>query len=89
MYANFHFSEQLPAVPNADNLQWLLLAGNWLMLLGLAGTVLSVEICYVFADHFSLGLLVAAHISTLLFATLIKFGYIMRCIALNAFGEQL
>lgn len=89
MYSNFQFSEQLPAIPHADRLQWLLIAANWLMLLGLAGTVLSVEVCYVFADHFSLMTQVAAHISTLIFATLIKFGYIMRCIALKGFGEQL
>jgi hypothetical protein len=76
-------------MPNAANMQWLLIAGNWLMVLGLAGTVLSVEVCYVFADHFSLMTQVIAHISTLLFATLIKFGYIMRCIALKGFGEKL
>lgn len=89
MYSHFQFSEQLPAIPNAENLQWLLLAGNWLMLLGLTGTFISVEVCYVFNDYFSLGFLVVAHIATLLFATLIKFGYIMRCIALKGFGERL
>jgi len=89
MYSHFQFSEQLPAMPNAERLQWLLIAGNWLMLLGLAGTVLSIEVCYVFAEQFSLMTQVAAHISTLLFATLIKFGYIMRCIALKGFGEVL
>jgi len=89
MYSHFQFSEQLPALPNAECLQWLLIAGNWLMLLGLAGTILSIEVCYVFADQFSLMTQVAAHISTLLFATLIKFGYIMRCIALKGFGEVL
>jgi len=89
MYSNFQFSDQLPAVPNAERLQWLLLAANWFMLLGLAGTLLSVEICYVFAEHFSFMTQVVAHISILLFATLIKFGYIMRCIALKGFGEPI
>ena len=89
MYSQFQFSEHLPAMPNAENFQWLLLAGNWLMVLGLAGTVSSIEICYVFADHFSLMTQVMAHISMLLAATLIKFGYIMRCIALKGFGEKL
>jgi len=89
MYSHFQFSEQLPALPDAERLQWLLIAGNWLMIFGLAGTILSVEVCYVFADHFNLMTQVAAHISTLLFATLIKFGYIMRCIALKGFGEVL
>ena len=89
MYSHFQFSEQLPAIHNAERLQWLLIAGNWLMLLGLAGTVLSIEVCYVFDDQFSLMTQVAAHISILLFATSIKFGYIMRCIALKGFGEVL
>ena len=35
MYSHFQFSEQLPAMPNAERLQGLLIAGNWLMLLGL------------------------------------------------------
>ncbi|MFT4906789.1 MAG: hypothetical protein ACI978_000864 [Oleispira sp.] len=89
MYSHFQFSEHLPAIPNAERFQWLLIAGNWLMLLGLTGTVLSIEVSYVFADHFSLMTQVAAHIATLLFATSIKFGYIMRCIALKGFGAAL
>lgn len=89
MYSHFQFSEYLPAIPNAERLQWLLLAGNWLMLLGLSGTVLSVELSYFFTDQLSLMVQVMAHISTLLCATLIKFGYIMRCIALKGFGEQI
>ncbi|MEH6449204.1 MAG: hypothetical protein V7765_11075 [Oleispira sp.] len=89
MYSHFQFSEYLPAIPNAERLQWLLLAGNWLMLFGLAGTILSVELSYVFADQLSLMVQVVAHISTLLCATLIKFGYIMRCIALKGFGERI
>lgn len=89
MYSHFQFSEQLPDIVHVERFQWLLLAGNWLMLMGLAGTVLSVEICYVFADQFSLMTQVVAHISTLLFATLIKFGYIMHCIALKGFGAEL
>tara|TARA_B110000196_G_C20657017_1_gene435691 strand:- start:121 stop:390 length:270 start_codon:yes stop_codon:yes gene_type:complete len=89
MYSHFQFSEQLPVIPNAERLQWLLILGNWLMLLGLAGTVLSVEVSYVFSNHFSLMTQVAAHIATLLFVTSIKFGYIMRCIALKGFGEAI
>lgn len=88
MYSNFYFSEQLPNVEHADRWQWLLIAANWLMLAGLAGTFISIEVCYVFAEHFSLMAQIAAHILTLIFATLIKFGYIMRCIALKGFGER-
>lgn len=89
MYSHFQFSEQLPSMPNVERLQWLLIAGNWLMVLGLAGTISSIEVCYVFADEFSLGAQIFAHILTLLFATSIKFGYIMRCIALQGFGEKI
>ena len=89
MYSHFQFSDHLPSIPNAERFQWLLLAGNWLMLLGLAGTILAIDVCYVFVDHFSLGAQVAGHISMLLFAVSIKFGYIMRCIALKGFGETL
>ena len=89
MYSNFHFSNQLPAVPDAQHLQRLLVLGNWLMLLGLAGTVFTIEVCYVFDDYFSLMSQVAGHISMLLFAVSIKFGYILRCIVMKGFGEEL
>lgn len=89
MYSHFHFSQRLPAVPNAEHLQWLLVVGNWLMLLGVIGTILSIEVCYVFDDYFSLMTQVMGHILMLLFAVSIKFGYIMRCVALKGFGEEL
>ncbi|CCK77329.1 MAG: hypothetical protein KBT75_02755 [Oleispira antarctica] len=89
MYSHFKFSAHLPSIPDAERFQWLLLGGNWLMLLGLIGTILAIEVSYVFVDHFSLGVQVAGHISMLLFAVSIKFGYIMRCIALKGFGEVL
>lgn len=87
MYSNLHFSEQLPNVPYAERFQWLLILGNWLMLAGLAGMLVSIEVSYVYAEYFSLMSQVFAHIFTLISATLIKFGYVMRCIALKGFGE--
>lgn len=89
MYYQFQFSKNLPAVPDAERFQWFLVVGNWLMIIGLLGTFLTIEVCYVFDDYFSLGVQIAGHISMLLFAVAVKFGYIMRCISMKGFGEEM
>lgn len=61
----------------------LLWWGNSLMLAGLLMTLLSVLMSYTWADQLSLLLQGLSHISMLLWATLIKFGFLMRLVALN------
>ncbi|ASP40894.1 hypothetical protein CHH28_10140 [Bacterioplanes sanyensis] len=67
-------------------MHWLLVLGNWGMLLGVVMTVVSVMLSYPLAHWLSLPMQILAHISTLVFATLVKFGYILRSIALNRFA---
>lgn len=87
MYSQLSFSNQLPSMPNAFRLQALLVAGNWAMLMGVVMTLCSIVASYQFADSFSLAVQILLHISTLLFATLVKFGYIMRCVSLHEFEQ--
>ena len=86
MYSHFHLGGQRPDIHNARQFHCLLVIGNWGMILGLTLTVLSVLVSYTYAHWFSMSAQVLAHIGTLLFATVVKFGYIMRSIALNRFA---
>jgi len=86
MYSHFHLGGRRPDIHNARQFHWLLVAGNWGMIFGLIFTLLSVLASYTYAHWFSMSVQVFAHISTLLFATMVKFGYIMRSIALNRFA---
>ena len=85
MYSHFHLGGQRPDINNARGIHRLLVAGNWSMILGLLLTLISVWASYGLAHGLSISIQVLAHISTLIFATLVKFGYIMRSVALNRF----
>lgn len=52
--------------------------------LALTGTVLA---SYPLAHHLSMPVQIAAHIGTLLFATLVKLSYILRLISLKSLGR--
>ena len=69
--------------------QRLLVISHWSMILGLVFMVASVMVGYVFEEYFSLPTQVVAHISTLLFATLIKLGYVARLVAIHELKEPL
>ena len=54
--------------------------------MGVVLALVSILLSYPLAHWLSLPLQILAHISTLVFATLVKFGYIMRVVALNRFA---
>lgn len=87
MYSHLLLTGQLPNVASARRSHKLLVAGNWAMIIGLAITLLSVLASFILADWFSISTQVVAHISTLLFVTLIKFGYVMRLQALHQLDD--
>lgn len=86
MISQFHLAGPRPQISNADGIHRLLVLGNWGMLLGAVFTLLSVWLSYGLSQWLPLSLQIVAHISTLIFATAIKFGYILRCFALNRFA---
>lgn len=59
----------------------LLKAGNLTLLLSVPFLIVTVVICYPMSHHFSLPAQVAGHIFMVISATLIKVGYISRCVA--------
>jgi len=64
----------------------LLKAANAALLATTLAMVLSVLVAYPWAESFSLGTQIVAHIGTLLFAVGIKISYVARLTALKALG---
>lgn len=88
MYAQLHIAAQLPAIPFALNYQRCLMAGNWLMLASVALISVCLSLAYGFENQVALSVLIAAHLAIIVLAAFVKIGYVMRCIALKAFGDQ-
>ncbi|TDT38590.1 hypothetical protein DES49_2569 [Halospina denitrificans] len=65
----------------------LLLAANTGIVLCILAVLGCVAIGYPFADHFSMGAQIAAHIGMLIFGVGIKVSYVLRLIALKELGR--
>ena len=88
MFSQFSIANQLPNIDNALNFQKCLMAGNWIMVSSLMIVSLCIVITFGFEESFGIPAQVAAHIATIVFAGLLKIGYVMRCVALHAFGVK-
>ena len=60
--------------------------GNWLMLVPVSLFMSCLLISYPFAEYFSIGQQIAAHIGTMVFPALFKIGYVIRCIGQHGLG---
>ena len=88
MYAQFVMPQQLPDVDNAKNYQKCLILGNWLMIFSLLIVAISISINFAFESHFEISSQIVAHIATIIFAAILKIGYVVRCIGLHGFGKK-
>lgn len=88
MYSQFSIANQLPAVPDALNYQRCLILGNYLMLISFFVVLSSVFITFGFDELFAISIQISAHIATIVFAALLKIGYVLRCVALHGFGKR-
>ncbi len=70
------------------NFQKCLTFGNYLMITALSVVLASICVSYIFNDHFGLTSQVLAHISTLIFAGVVKVGYIIRCVGAKGLGHR-
>lgn len=62
--------------------------GNWLMIICGLITALCLFVNFGFDHFFSLGVQIAGHIATIIFAALFKIGYVVRCIGAHGLGHQ-
>lgn len=88
MYSQFSIANQLPAVPNALSYQKCLILGNYLMLISFFVVLSSVFITFGLDELFAISIQISAHIATIVFAGLLKIGYVLRCVALHGFGKR-
>lgn len=88
MYSQFQIAPQLPKVESALAFQKCLVIGNYLMLLSFFIVITSILITFIIDEHFTISAQVSAHIATIVFAGLLKIGYVLRCIALHGFGQR-
>lgn len=86
MISQLHLKGPRPNIANAEQAHKLLVMGNWGMIFGVLMMVVSVIISFPFAAGVSLSIQIVAHIGTLIFAAVVKIGYILRSIALNRFA---
>lgn len=88
MYSQFIIARQLPDVENALGFQKCLVIGNYLMLMSFLIVTTSLFITFAYDENFTISAQVLAHIATIIFAGLLKIGYVLRCVALHGFGKR-
>lgn len=62
--------------------------GSYLMFVSLFVMTISILLSYVFTEHFSLGVQITAHISTIITAAIAKIAYVIRCIGAHGLGHK-
>ncbi len=88
MYSQFIIARQLPDVENALGFQKCLVIGNYLMLMSFLIVATSLFITFAYDENLTISAQVLAHIATIIFAGLLKIGYVLRCVALHGFGKR-
>jgi len=88
MYSQFFIARQLPDIDNALGFQKCLVVGNYLMLISLLIVISCIFITFTVDQHFTISAQISAHIATIIFAGLLKIGYVLRCVALHGFGKR-
>jgi hypothetical protein len=66
----------------------VLFYANAALLLTFVAMIGSIMISYPYADHFSLGVQMTAHVSILIIAGLLKVSYVVRCCAQHELGLE-
>jgi len=88
MYSQFSIANQLPEIDNALSFQKCLITGNYLMLISFVVVLSCITITFGFDELFTIATQISAHIATIVFAGLLKIGYVLRCVALHGFGKR-
>lgn len=76
------------AQPTQVSFERLLTFSNVALIVTFTALISSVLISYPYAEKFSLNQQIAAHISTIVIAALLKVSYVMRCLAQYNLGVE-
>ena len=88
MYSNFLLNEHHQRTQQALNFQKCIIGGNWTMLASFFVAALCVMVTFQFAHLFSMTIQISAHIATIVFASLFKVGYVIRCVGVHGLGYK-
>ncbi|MDK1285919.1 hypothetical protein [Pseudoalteromonas umbrosa] len=66
----------------------LLSASNWLLVASIVGFGLAIIASYPLSHLLSIPVQISAHIGSLLFATLLKISYVVRCLCQYSLGLE-
>ena len=88
MYAQFHVPKYHHLDDNQLNFQKCIFIGNWSMVLSLIVVCTCLLITYGFEQDFTIKSQIVGHISTIIFAALLKIGYVIRCIGVHGLGGK-
>ncbi|RTZ14410.1 hypothetical protein EJ063_15965 [Vibrio aquaticus] len=76
------------AQSNTEKFKLLLNVSNCVLVLTSVVMIVSILMSYPYAEHFSLPVQVAAHISTIVIAAFLKVSYVTRCLAQYNLGIE-
>lgn len=86
MYSNFILANKHRLNNRQLNFQKCIIAGNWLMLCSFIIALICILVTFQFDQYFSIFVQVGAHILTIVFAGVLKIGYVLRCIGFDGLG---
>jgi len=86
MHSQFYLLKSHHFDDSQLSFQKCILVGNWLMILSLIIVSACLLITFAFEQYFSIGSQIVAHICTIIFAALVKLGYVIRCIGVHGLG---
>ncbi len=75
-------------IANKSLAKKVLFYANTALLLTFFAMIASILISYPYAEHFSLGVQMTAHVSILIIAGLLKVSYVVRCCAQHELGLE-
>ena len=62
--------------------------GNYLICIAGFIMTICILISFIFEQHFNLTTQIVAHISTIMFAGVMKLGYVIRCVGAHGLGHK-
>ena len=86
MYSQFSFKNQQGYQGEHWNYQKCIIAGNYTMIGSLFLVITCLILSFGYETSLNMGVIIAAHILTIVFAGLFKIGYVVRCVGVYGLG---
>lgn len=89
MYTNFALANNHQLNNTELNFQKCIIIGNWAMIVSFLITTTCLMVNFQFDYQFSMAVQISAHVATIIFASLFKIGYVIRCIGVHGLGFKI